>query len=86
MYAKSVQITGKGQLVVPMEIRSSMGLEKGSKLIIIQSGEDILLKKPESFEAFVDEKFPGLKAATERVFGKVWEGEEDSLWESYIND
>ena len=37
-------LSTKGQIVIPNEIREKMKLGPGSKLIIIQEGENILLK------------------------------------------
>lgn len=85
MYARTVKMTGKGQIVVPKEMRDSMGLKRNSMLLIVQKDDNIILKKPESLEAIVED-FPELRAATERVFGEVWKDEDDKLWESYIKD
>lgn len=43
----SIDITSvstKGQIVIPNDIRKSLNLESGSKLIVIQEGDNILLK------------------------------------------
>lgn len=43
----SIDITSvstKGQIVIPSDIRKSLSLESGSKLIVIQDGDNILLK------------------------------------------
>jgi AbrB family looped-hinge helix DNA binding protein len=84
MYAKTVQMTGKGQIVVPIEIRKAMGLTKGSKLIIIQNDESISLKRPETLKSLIEEDMPEVRAMTEKVFGEVWEDEPEGLWEEYI--
>lgn len=85
MYTKTVQMTGKGQIVVPKGIRDDMGLGKGSKLVMFQKGGSIILKKPESLERFLQDEFGGLRLASEKVLGKVWEDESD-IWESYLQD
>ena len=86
MYARTVKMTGKGQIVVPKEIRESLGLKRDSMLLIIQKKDDIILKRPESILDIETEGFPELRAATERSFGKVWKDEDDKLWESYLED
>jgi len=78
-------MTGKGQIVVPKEMRDSMGLKRNSMLLIVQKDDNIILKKPEALENVI-ENFPELRAATERAFGKVWKDEDDKLWESYLKD
>ena len=37
-------LSTKGQVVIPNEIRENMHLEPGTKLIVIQDGDNILLK------------------------------------------
>ena len=37
-------LSTKGQIVIPREIREKLGLEPGTKLIVIQEGDNILLK------------------------------------------
>jgi hypothetical protein len=34
----------------------------------------------------LDDEFPELRAASERIMGEVWEDEEAGFWESYIKD
>ena len=85
MYARTVKMTGKGQIVVPKEMRISLGLKRNSTILLIQKDDDIIMKKPESLKDMVED-FPELRAATERVFGEVWKDEDDKLWESYLKD
>ncbi len=37
-------LSTRGQIVIPNEIRENMNLEPGTKLLIIQEGDNILLK------------------------------------------
>ena len=37
-------VSSRGQIVIPNEIREDMHLEPGTKLIVIQDGDNILLK------------------------------------------
>lgn len=37
-------VSSKGQIVIPNKIRETMRLEPGAKLIVIQDGDNILLK------------------------------------------
>jgi len=72
----NVQVTSvssKGQVVIPADIRESMGITIGAKLIIFTDGENLLLKpiqapKYEDFKALFKEsrkiaKKTGLKQA-----------------------
>ncbi len=37
-------VSTRGQIVIPSEIRQSLDIKSGTKLIVIQDGENILLK------------------------------------------
>ena len=52
-------VSSKGQVVIPNSIREKMELNTGSKLIVIQDGENILLKpisvpKKKQFKKIID--------------------------------
>lgn len=42
------RISSKGQIVIPLEMRE--GLKEGDKLVIIRSGNQIILKKASDFD------------------------------------
>ena len=51
-------LSTKGQIVIPKEIRKNLGLKPGTKLIVIQEKDNILLKpikppKKEQFEKLI---------------------------------
>lgn len=85
MYAKTVQITGKGQVVIPKEVRERLGLTKGSKLIMLQKDENIVMHKPEEFEKILED-FSEFTQASEKALADVWKDEKDDVWESYLRD
>ena len=41
---KITSLSTRGQVVIPNNIRENMNLEPGTKMIIIQEGDNILLK------------------------------------------
>jgi AbrB family looped-hinge helix DNA binding protein len=85
MYARTVKMTGKGQIVVPKEMRDSIGLKRNSMILLIQKDKDIILKKPECLEAVIED-FPEFRVASLEVLKEVWKDEDDKLWESYLKD
>ena len=44
MEMKTIKLSDKGQIAIPISIREKMGLDKGDELIILQSGDKILLE------------------------------------------
>jgi AbrB family looped-hinge helix DNA binding protein len=39
------KVSDKGQIVIPKEVRDSMGLVEGIKLLVISDGDSIILQK-----------------------------------------
>lgn len=40
-----VTVSSKGEIVIPKEIRDALGIKERDKLLILQKGDSILLKK-----------------------------------------
>jgi AbrB family looped-hinge helix DNA binding protein len=51
-------ISSKGQLVIPSELRESMGIEPGTRVAIRQEGDELILK-------------PATKAAARRLISEL---------------
>ncbi len=55
---ETTSLSTKGQVVIPKKVRGNLNLSAGSKLIVIQKGDSILLKpisisKTEQFERLI---------------------------------
>jgi AbrB family looped-hinge helix DNA binding protein len=50
----TTKLTSKGQIVIPEEIRKSMGLKTGDQFVVIEHGDTVILKAitEPSFEKF----------------------------------
>jgi len=58
VFIEVTSLSTKGQIVIPQGIRENLGLEPGTKLIVIQEGDSILLKpitipKKEQFKKLI---------------------------------
>jgi AbrB family looped-hinge helix DNA binding protein len=42
---KAVKVTSKGQITIPVEIRTALGIDEGSYLEVFEDGEEIRLRK-----------------------------------------
>ena len=42
---RTARVTSKGQIVIPADIRSRMGIEKGSDLIVEEHDDALVLRK-----------------------------------------
>lgn len=78
MIVKTVKVTGKGQISIPVEIRDAAGIETGDELIVIQEDSKILLEKPIS--ALKDE-FSFMLKHSEEVAKELWDNKKDEIWD-----
>ena len=44
MYISTTKMSSHGQVVIPEEVRNSLGLKEGTKFIIIGQGDSVILK------------------------------------------
>ncbi len=45
MIVKTVKISEKGQIAIPVDIREAIGLRKGDELLLLQDGNKIFMEK-----------------------------------------
>jgi len=74
MDTKIIKVTDKGQISLPIVIRGSLGIKRGDELIITKSDNAIILKKIKK------DDFRDLLKHSERVAKKLWDNEEDEIW------
>lgn len=68
----STVVSDKGQVVIPSEARSVLGLEKGERLLVMVMNEEaIMLVRPSSFEKMAAE----MTAKVEMIKSKVTDGD-----------
>jgi antitoxin PrlF len=76
METKIVKVTDKGQISIPIDFRSSVGISTGDELIVIRNGKTILIKKVKEYD------FSDLLKHSEKVADKLWDNEEDAIWDT----
>jgi AbrB family looped-hinge helix DNA binding protein len=74
MEAKVIKVTDKGQISIPTDIRKSVNIKKGDKIIIIRSGKRILIEK------LKESDFSDLLRHSEKVAKRLWDNKEDEVW------
>ncbi len=86
MTIKTVKVSDKGQIAIPTAIREKMGINKGDELILFQIDGKILLEKPKRISKEVEDNFKDLLVYSEKTIKKVWDNEEDEIWDTYLED
>lgn len=80
METKIIKVTDKGQISIPIEIRNSIGISSGDELIAVRNGETLCLRKIRKDE------FKDLLKLSEISLKKIWDNEEDDIWNTYLED
>ena len=79
MQVKTVKVSEKGQIAIPLDIRVAIGLAKGDELLLLQEGGKIMLEKATT--ALKDEFLPLIKAS-EKTAKELWDNKFDEAWDS----
>ena len=78
--AKTVKVSDKGQVAIPVGIRRAMGLRKGSELLLLYDGEKLMaIRADHAAEALLG-VFGDLIRASAEVAGELWGNETDEVW------
>jgi len=87
---ETIRVSSKGQIVIPEHVRKRLRIKKGSRLVLVERGNKIVL---ESEQAFILE-LEGMRAEQEKLgwlkltfddMGKVWANPKDEKeWAKYL--
>ena len=78
MIIKTIKVSDKGQIAIPIEIRKKTGIHKGDTLIVIQKNSKILLEKRSEK---IKEDFGDLLKNSEKVAEELWRNKQDAIWD-----
>ncbi|OLS25389.1 MAG: hypothetical protein HeimC2_18460 [Candidatus Heimdallarchaeota archaeon LC_2] len=74
MNVKTVKVSDKGQIAIPKEMRDILHVEKGDEVILIAEGNIIIIKKVKKAN------FKDLLKLSESTAQKIWNNDEDEVW------
>ncbi len=83
MIMKTIKVSDKGQIAIPVEIREVAGIETGDELILIQEGGKILLEPAEKVHKKVKEDFSDLLKLSEKTLTNLWGSKADKVWDNF---
>ena len=67
MQVKTVKVSEKGQIAIPLDIREAIGIKKGDELIIMQDGNKIFVEKATEVAETIKTRFEPLLQALEKL-------------------
>jgi AbrB family looped-hinge helix DNA binding protein len=86
----SIKVSSRGQIVIPENMRKSLKINEGTKLVLIERGKKIILEKEKDFMEELNklqqtkEKIGWLNLA-ERNMKKLWDNPKDEkIWGQYL--
>jgi AbrB family looped-hinge helix DNA binding protein len=83
---ETVKVSSRGQIVIPENVREDLGIDKGTKLILVEENGRITLQKEEEFLKKLKEQQEraGWMTITEKSLEKIWKNEkDDAVWGRY---
>lgn len=70
----------KGQIVIPKEVRKRHRLGRDTDLVLLESGDALVLRKKVDVEGVLQDEFGPLLRASEESLKDLWENSEDDVW------
>ena len=84
-----VHVSTKGQIVIPEKVRERLGIQAGTKLVLIEKESTLVLIKEENVEKQMDvderKETIGWMILAEHALKKVWDNPKDEeTWKKYL--
>ncbi|HEY5605925.1 MAG TPA: AbrB/MazE/SpoVT family DNA-binding domain-containing protein [Thermoplasmata archaeon] len=76
-----VRVSSKGQIVIPKEVRKRHRLGRDTDLVLLESGDALVLRKKADVEGILKDEFGPLLRASEEALRDLWENSEDDVWD-----
>ena len=86
MKVKTIRVSDKGQISIPLDIREEVGIKKGDELILIESNGKILLEKQEKASNKLKSGFKDILKFSEDSLKSVWDNKQDDIWNKYLKN
>ena len=80
MMLKTVIVSDKGQVSIPVDVRRMAGIERGDELILVQEDSRILLEKTDKISKSIRDDFKDLMKHSEKTAKKLWSNKKDEIW------
>lgn len=76
-----VKVSSKGQIVIPKEVRRRHRLGRDTDLVLLESGDALVLRKKADIERILKDEFGPFLRASEESLRDLWENSEDEVWD-----
>ncbi len=84
-----IRVSSKGQIVIPEAIRNKMRIKEGSRLVLVEKGDMLILKKEDDvvrgFDVEDRREDVGWMLVAEQSLKKIWDNPiDDKIWNKYL--
>ena len=81
MTLKTVNVSEKGQIAIPREIRVLLGIKKGDRLLLTAKNKKLLIQKATNLTKQMEDD---LVDYSELSLKKLWLNKKDDVWNKYL--
>lgn len=82
-----ITTSSRGQIVIPEHVRKRHKIKEGTRLVLFEQGDKIILEKEDKIKSILkrDLDGKGWSALSETSLREVWDNEKDAeVWEKYL--
>ena len=76
-----VKVSSKGQIVIPKEVRKRHRLGRDTNLVLVESGDALVLRKKTDVEEILRDECGPLLRASEETLKELWGNPEADVWD-----
>lgn len=80
MLVKTVKLSSKGQLTLPVEILRALRAKRGFEFVVVQEGGRILLLPAQTVARQALDDLTGFETLALKAFQGVWDNPSDEIW------
>jgi len=81
---KTIRVSEKGQIAIPIEIREKLDISYGDELVIVQNEQKLLIEKAPKVSKKIQDDFKDILKYSEQSLKEVWDNPEDDIWNTYL--
>jgi len=78
---KTVNVSAKGQIAIPADVRKMLGIKKGDRLLLTAARKKILIEKSNEITKKIEDDLSYLTKISEKTAKKLWDNEKDNIWD-----
>ncbi|MEM2786083.1 MAG: AbrB/MazE/SpoVT family DNA-binding domain-containing protein [Candidatus Nitrosotenuis sp.] len=78
---KTVNVSAKGQIAIPVDVRRMLGIKKGDRLLLTAAHKKILIAKSDDLAKQIEDDISYLTKISELTAKKLWDNKSDKIWD-----